>query len=67
MTRGSKSSEKKIIWYAFLIECVIVIYAIERGAELLPLATIFGSINLLPMSYVFGRSYLKSRKGEGDV
>jgi len=63
-TRGGKSSERIIIWYAFIINTVVLIYGIERGADLGDLGIALGAINTLPMSYVFGRSYFKSKKGE---
>lgn len=63
-TRGEKSSERKIIWYAFLIDVILLFYGIERGADLGDLGIALGAINTLPMSYVFGRSYFKSKKGE---
>ena len=64
MTRGSKSSEKKVIWYAFLINIIVLVYGIERSADLGDLGIALGAINTLPMSYVFGRSYFKAKQGE---
>lgn len=64
MTRGTKSSERKVIWYAFIIDIFVLLYGVERGADLGDLGIALGAINTLPMSYVFGRSYFKSKQGE---
>lgn len=66
MTRGNKSSEKRVIWYAFVINVIVLIYGVEKGSALNDLGFALGAINTLPMSYVFGRSYLKSKKGERE-
>ena len=64
MKSGDKTSEKKVIIQAFVVNVLILLYGVYKGVDLNDLGIALGCINTLPMSYVFGRSYLKSRQGD---
>lgn len=65
-TRGNKSSEKKSVYFAFIINIAVIAYGIHKDIDLAALSTALGAANLLIMAYVGGRSYVKGRNGENN-
>lgn len=65
-TCGDKSSEKRAVYYAFLVNIGVIIYGIHKGSQLNELGDALWAADALVMTYVGGRSYVKSKKGDVD-
>ncbi len=66
MTKGRKSSEYKISIMAFMIEAVILCYAIYEGYDAKDLGDIYLGMNFLVVGYAGGRSFVKAKNGESE-
>jgi hypothetical protein len=65
LTNGHKSSERKAVYHAFFVNAILIALAVFEGADLGGLAGALGAMNTLVMAYVFGRSYVKGKNGDG--
>jgi hypothetical protein len=65
MTNGHKSSERKAVYHAFFVNALLIGFAIYKGSDLGGIAGALGAMNTLVMAYVFGRSYVKGKNGDG--
>lgn len=67
MTEGHRSSERKAVYHGFIANLVLIAYAVYSSADLSGLAVALGAANTLVMAYVFGRSYVKGKRGGADA
>ena len=65
-TRGSKSSEKKACYHAFLASFALAAFGIYQGSDLSALGVLIGSVCLPLMWYAGARSYVKGKHGESE-
>jgi len=65
-TRGSKSSERKACYHAFIAGVAMACYGIYHGADLNALGVLIGSVTLPLMWFAGNRTALKMKQGEQE-
>jgi uncharacterized membrane protein YiaA len=65
-TRGSKSSERKACYHAFIAGVAMACYGIYHGADLNALGVLIGSVTLPLMVYGGFRTAYKRVHGESE-
>lgn len=65
-TRGSKSSERKACYHAFIASFALAAYGIYANADLSSLGILIGTVAMPLMWYAGARTALKIKKGESN-
>lgn len=63
-TRGSRSSERKACYHAFIASFALAAYGIYHKSDLTDLGVLVGTVSMPLMWYAGARTALKIKKGE---
>lgn len=66
MSKGTRSSERKACYHAFLASILLACYGVYKEVSLSELAILVGAVSTPLMWYAGARSYVKGKHGESE-